>query len=62
VEYLEKMFPHANLSFFSLGNGFGGKDLEFRAKGRGRARGESEEKRKLMFYRLDIVKGPSHVI
>ena len=33
VEYLEKMIPRADLSFFGLGNGFGRKDLEFRAKG-----------------------------
>ena len=37
VEYLEKMIPRADLSFFGLGNGFGGKDLEFRAKEKGRA-------------------------
>ena len=46
MEYLEKMIPHVDLSFFGLGNGLGGKDLEFRAKERGRARGESEEERK----------------
>ena len=35
VEYLEKMIHRADLSCFGLGNGFGGKDLEFRAKGKG---------------------------
>ena len=40
MEYLEKMIPHVDLSFFGRGNGLGGKDLEFRAKERGRARGE----------------------
>ena len=39
VEYLEKMIPRADLSFFGLGNGFGGKDLEFRAKGKWREEG-----------------------
>jgi len=39
-EYLEKMIPRADLSFFGLGNGFVRKDLEFRAKERGRARGD----------------------
>ena len=39
VEYLEKMNPRADLSFFGLGNGFGGKDLEFRDKGKGREEG-----------------------
>ena len=37
VEYLEKMIPRADLSFFDLRNVFGGKDLEFRAKAKGRA-------------------------
>ena len=35
VEYLEKMIPRADLSFFGLGNGFGGKDLEFRLREKG---------------------------
>ena len=56
VEYLEKMIPRADLSFFGLGNGFGGKDLEFRAKERGRARGGVRKREKLMFYRLETVK------
>ena len=47
MEYLEKMIPHVDLSFFGRGNGLGGKDLEFRAKERGRARGESEEEREI---------------
>ena len=46
MESLEKVIPHVDLNFFGLGNGFGGKDLEFRAKERGIARGESEEERK----------------
>ena len=58
VEYLEKMIPHADLSFFDLGNGFGGKDLEFRAKERGRARGGVRKREKLMFYRLETVERP----
>ena len=33
VEYREKMIPHADWSFLGLGNGFGRKDLKFRAKG-----------------------------
>ena len=35
VEYLEKMIPRADLSFFGLGNGFGGKDLELGLRGKG---------------------------
>ena len=58
VEYLEKMIPHADLSFFGLGNGFGGKELEFRAKERGRARGGVRKREKLMFYHLEIVERP----
>ena len=58
VEYLEKMVPRADLSFFGLGNGFGGKELEFRAKERGRARGGVRKREKLMFYRLEIVERP----
>ena len=55
---MEKMMPRADLSFFGLGNGFGGKDLEFRAKERGRALGGVRKREKLMFYRLKIVKRP----
>ena len=58
MEYLEKMTPRADLSFFGLGNGFGGKDLEFRGKERGRARGGVRKKEKLTFYRLEIVERP----
>ena len=58
VEYLEKMIPHADLSLFGLGNGFGGKELEFRAKERGRARGGVRKREKLMFYRLETVERP----
>jgi len=58
VEYLEKMIPRADLSFFGLGNGFGGKDLEFRAKEKGRARGGVRKREKLMFYHLEIVERP----
>jgi len=58
VEYLEKMIPHADLSFFGLGNGFGGKELEFRAKERGRARGGVRKREKLMFYHLETVERP----
>ena len=39
------MIPRADLSFFGLGNRFGGKDLEFRAKERGSS-WRSEEERK----------------
>ena len=59
VEYLEKMIPRADLSFFGLGNGFGGKDLEFRAKERGTARGGVRKREKLMFYHLETVKHPN---
>ena len=58
LEYLEKMIPHADLSFFGLRNGFGGKDLEFRAKERGRVRGGVRKREKLMFYRLETVERP----
>ena len=43
MEYLEKMIPHVDLSLFGLGKVLGGKDMEFTAKERGRARGEREE-------------------
>ena len=55
---MEERIPHADLSFFGLGNGFGGKELEFRAKERGRARGGVRKREKLMFYRLEIVERP----
>ena len=58
VEYLEKMIPRADLSFFGLGNGFGGTDLEFRAKERGRAHGGVRKREKLIFYRLETVERP----
>ena len=58
MEYLEKMIPHADLSFFGLGNGFGGKELEFRAKERGRAHGGVTKREKLMFNRPEIVERP----
>ena len=55
---MEKMITRADLSFFGLGNGFGGKELEFRAKERGRARGGVRKREKLMFYRLETVERP----
>ena len=58
MEYPEKMIPHADLSFFGLGIGFVRKDLEFRAKERGRARGGVRKREKLMFYRLETVERP----
>ena len=58
MEYPEKMIPHADLSFFGLGNGFGGKELEFRAKEKGRARGGVRKREKLMFYHLETVERP----
>ena len=58
VEYLEKMTPRADLSFFGLGIGFVRKDLEFRAKERGRARGGVRKREKLMFNCLETVKRP----
>jgi len=37
VEYLEERIPHADWSSLRPWNGFGWKDLGFRAKGKGRA-------------------------
>jgi len=43
VGYWEERIPHADCSSLRLWNGFGRKDLGFRAKGKGRAR-EGERK------------------
>jgi len=43
VEYLEERIPHADWSSLRPWNGFGRKDLGFRAKEKGRAR-EGERK------------------